>query len=229
MAANRLELPFGFFPERAFERAGRAGAGRAQARDREVGEVGLEPVVPLDQLVQGWASSSDSGSSLPHRPHVRWTCSASSVLWYSAPGLQVRVREHADLLQQRERPVDGGRVHSRHLALHLSSDRRGGDVALGPHDLGDDGPALGGHPQALAAQQVDDVGVVMGGTIHAIDGSSVLHLQLPLQLPPQAVGVEGGSPSARAAQGRAVRACLRWRGRTWGASGMSGRAACAAK
>src|SRR5439155_351486 len=31
------------------------------------------------------ASPSESASSRPHRLHVRWTCCASSALWYSAP------------------------------------------------------------------------------------------------------------------------------------------------
>ena len=45
--------------------------------------------------------------------------------------LEMRVLEDADLLEQRERAIDGGRVYARHLARIFPRDDGGGDVPLG--------------------------------------------------------------------------------------------------
>ena len=131
----------------------------AQAVDREMREVGLEPVMGADQGVEGVRLLERervvAAAPVAREVHVRGLLGA---VVFGA-GLQVGVLEDPDLLQQRERPVHGGGVDARHLALDLAGDGRGGDVPGCPHHLGHDGPPLRGHAQALAAQQLHDVAV----------------------------------------------------------------------
>ncbi len=81
-------------------------------------------------------------------------------------GLEVGVLQDADLLQERERPVDGRGVDAGHLALHLPGDRGGGDMAGRPHHLGDDGTALGRHAEAAPPQELHHVGEFDGSLCH---------------------------------------------------------------
>ena len=121
----------------------------AQPRDREVREVGLEPVVALDQVQPGVASSSRAvvaAAPLAREVHVLGLVG----LVVLGAGLEVGVLEHADLLEQGERAVDGRGVHARHLALHLAGDHAGEMWPVGAHHLGDDGTALRRHAQAAA-------------------------------------------------------------------------------
>ena len=109
MAASRARSPFGFFPalaeaERARARRGSLGrlrgAGRAPTRDRRSGSDRPRSHGVAGSDPAGHGPLRVSRSSLPHRPHVRCTCSASSVLWYSAPVSRVGVGQHPDLLEQ---------------------------------------------------------------------------------------------------------------------------------
>jgi hypothetical protein len=64
------------------------------------------------------------------------------------PALEVGVLDHADVLEQGQGPVHGGRVHRGQTALDPAGHVLRGDVAVCAQDLREDGLALGGDPVA---------------------------------------------------------------------------------
>ncbi len=74
--------------------------------------------------------------------------------------------QDANLFEQGQRPVDRRGIDARHLALDRAGHLRRRDVPLRPHHLGDDRPALGGHPKAVLAQEGHDLGEVTRGPFH---------------------------------------------------------------
>ncbi len=191
MAANRLELPFGFFPELAEAERRRSscaggrrrlsarlgGAALAAAGDREVREIGFEAVVAADQLLEpaGLFERERVVLAAPSAREVHVLRVLGAVVL--GPRLEVGVREHAELLEQGERAVDGRGVHPRHLALHRAGDRAGGDVALGLHHLRDDRVPLRGHTQAPRAKLLHHLVEITSRPLHDRHRSSGLQMQ----------------------------------------------------
>ena len=146
--------------------AGGGRAGVAAARDGEVREVGDEPVVTVDQVLQRLGLLQRQRVVAPAVAAREVDVLGLLGAVVLGPRLEVRVLQDAHLFQQSERAVDGGGVHPRHLALDLAGDGRGGDVALRPHDLGDDRAPLGRHAQTTRAQQFHHIAEVRLGPFH---------------------------------------------------------------
>ncbi len=163
---------------------------RAETGDREVREVGDEPVVALDEPLEPAGLLEGQLVVLTAVPAGQVDVVRLVRAVVLGPGLDVGVLEDADALEERERPIDGRCVHARHVALDLPRDRGGGDVSLRAHHLGDDRPPLRGHPEPTAPELGHQVGV---GGVHARHRSSVLQVQRTAS-PRRAAGDRGVGP-----------------------------------
>ena len=119
--------------------------------------------------------------------------------------LEMGVLDHAEFLEHGQRPIDGGNVHGRHSLLDSAGHRLGRDVALGSHDVTEDGFPLGSQPASFLPEPVHDF-------VHALDdGAQVTAMNLHLQSPglrpvpfrrpwpvgPPRAGAPEGSPRCR--------------------------------
>ena len=121
-----------------------------------MGQVGREPVVADDQLLQALGLGHGERVLRPAPGASQVDVLAVGPAVILGPRLEMGVGKDAEVLQYTQGPIDGGGVHARDPLLNPPSDGRRADVAFGSHDLGHDGPALGSHPQAPGSEQLEN-------------------------------------------------------------------------
>ena len=107
-----------------------------------MGQVGGEAPVALDDALEGdrFARRQVVLGAAPRARQVDVPGILGPVVLGSP--LEVRVADHADLLEHRQGPVHGGRVDGGEAPLHLPGHVLRCDVAVGPKDLLEDGLPL---------------------------------------------------------------------------------------